>query len=337
MNSSFHINYISNLLNSNTNNTIYNYVVGGIVGGSIYGLVIFLNPLAIIGLVSFYKVIATTSCIGIGSYIMDSYGTNYYKELNNIRKECLDNNSDLSKYINDNNKLHIYKCIHLILNSNTNSIGKINYEYLNIYKIFNNNNTQSETNTQPDSNKCLQLLKYHIKHISMLIIDVFNISDNLIIEYINRCIQRIIYNQTYSYIINIIDEITDNQNLIFIKQKNNPILYKKLQQSSDKYKLNYLILTKMMNNMIDMKNITDKISCIETICNQINIELNKNDISADDLLDILPFIIIKSNIENPYTELMYMNEYIENLIDKNAYLLIMFHSAVDYIKNYNYI
>lgn len=325
---SFDINYISNLLNSNNTNTIHNYIIGGIMGGGLCSLLFVINPPTLIGLVAFHKLLTTIGCIGIGSYTMDIYGTNYYKDLSKIKQECLNNNIDLSQYINENNKLQIYKCIHSLLNSKTNSIGQINYEYLKIYSTI--------TNDKINNDKCLQLLKYHIKHISMLMIDVFDINSELMINYINICIKRIIYSQTYSYIINIISVLTDEQNLIFIKQKNNPILYKTLESNCNQYKLNYLILVEMINTITNMTNTIDKISCIETICNQISIELHKNDISADDLLNILPYIIIKSNIEIPYTELMYMNEYIENSTDKNAYLLIMFHSAIDYIKNYNY-
>ena len=78
---SFHIDYVSNLLKSNNTNTINNYIIGGIVGGGLCSLFFIINSPSLIGIVTFHKLLTTIGCIGIGSYTMDIYGTNYYKEL----------------------------------------------------------------------------------------------------------------------------------------------------------------------------------------------------------------------------------------------------------------
>ena len=99
-----------------------------------------------------------------------------------------------------------------------------------------------------------------------------------------------------------------------------------------KYDLNYKVLIEMMNTIKYSKTPDEKISCITTLVKQINLELNNN-ITADNLLDILSYILIHSNIDNPYDELIYMDEYSTNNSDLNAYTLVSFNAVIDYVQS----
>ena len=55
--------------------------------------------------------------------------------------------------------------------------------------------------------------------------------------------------------------------------------------------------------------------------------------ASDELLDILVYIIIKSDIENPYDEIKFIDEYLKDNSNKFGYLLVSFNAATDYIRN----
>ena len=55
--------------------------------------------------------------------------------------------------------------------------------------------------------------------------------------------------------------------------------------------------------------------------------------STDELLDVLVYIIIKSDIENPYDEIKFIDEYLKDNSNKYGYLLVSFNVATDYIRN----
>ena len=177
----------------------------------------------------------------------------------------------------------------------------------------------------------LILLKYHISQINTLLLFVYNLTEYKICNYIKTCIERIICKQNYTHLISIIQAKTYNDNILFMKNKYNPNIQQQITSEIYKYNLNYKVLFEMINTIQYSKTPIDKLSCITTVVKQINLELTN--LNADDLLDIMAYIIINSNIDNPYDEIIYMDEYFTDNINLDAYTLVCFNAVIDYIKS----
>lgn len=312
----FNIKTIPKLIGANTNETYLNYFTGGLIGGSILsGLLIFTCPAILLPYIT-VKIITTGSGIGVGSYLLNKCSFNYYEHMDDLKKACIKFDNNFITNLENSNYNLIWNNLYKILININHPIGYINYQYMYLYKEY---------------DQQLIVLRYHINQINSLILYIYNITKYNMCNYIKTCIERIICKQTYDNIYTDLQEKTHNNNELFMKKKYNPIVQKKITEEIYKYDLNYKVLIEMMNTILIGKTPDEKISCITTLVKQINLELNNN-VTADNLLDILSYILINSNIDNPYDELIYMDEYSANNSDLNAYTLVSFNAVIDYIK-----
>lgn len=317
----FNIKTIPKLIESDKTETYLNYVTGGIVGGSICGgLILILSPKIII-FVTATKLITTIIGMGIGSYIFDTNSLNYYEKMHEIKEQSIKLDSIFIENLNANKYHCIYGNLNTILNNKDHPIGEINNRYLELYKRY---------------NAPLHVLKYHIQQLTDLINYVYSISTYTqnIINYVTTCTEKSICNQMYNYITSIIGEMSIEYNTEFLKKKNDFDIQDKITNNITKYRLYYTILIELINDIPKATNAIDKIACIDKITTEITDQLQKKNkiMTADDLLDILSYLIICSSIDNPYDEITYMNEYMNRLDSKQEYLVVSFNAAVDYIR-----
>lgn len=318
---SFDVKTIPKLLESNKTETYLNYVTGGVVGGSICGGLMFLLSPKIILFFTTTKLITTIVGVGFGSYIFDANSLNYYEKMNDIKNICMKNDTELINNLESYKFDGIYDNINLILNNSEHPIGEINYKYLEIYKRY---------------DAPLHVLKYHINQLTDLIYYVYSINTYTqnIINYIKTCIEKSICNKMYNYITNIIGEMSIEYNTEFKKKKQNHDVIYKITNNILKYNLSYNKLIEFMNNIPKSTNPIDKVSNIEEMTIDIinQLKLKNKIMTADTLLDILSYVLIRSSINNPYDEITYMNKCMNDNSSRNEYLIVSFNAAVDYIR-----
>ena len=294
---SFDVKTIPKLLESNKTETYLNYVTGGVVGGSICGGLMFLLSPKIILFFTTTKLITTIVGVGVGSYIFDANSLNYYEKMNDIKNICMKNDTELINNLESYKFDGIYDNINSILNNSEHPIGEINYKYLEIYKRY---------------DAPLHVLKYHINQLTDLIYYVYSINTYTqnIINYIKTCIEKSICNKMYNYITNIIGEMSIEYNTEFKKKKQNQDVIYKITNNILKYNLSYNKLIEFMNNIPKSTNPIDKVSNIEEMTTDIinQLKLKNKIMTADTLLDILSYVLIRSSINNPYDEIKYMNK-----------------------------
>lgn len=318
----FNIYTIPKLIESDETESYKNYLTGGVIGGTItFGLSLFFIPKVAI-LATIGKIVTTVLGIGTGSYILDTNTFNNFEKMKEIQEKSLEKSDKLIRNIDNKNYMYIYDNINNILRNENHPIGNINNKFKQLYIKY---------------EKPTIVLKFHIHQIQNLVIYVYKLDSETykLKNYILTSIERSICNQIYNYIINIICKMTYENNQQFQKNKNNIQIQKQIYSEIKKYDLNYYVLITMFNNIQNCTTAIDKISCIETISNQISTELkhkNKN-MASDELLDILVYIIIKSDIENPYDEIKFIDEYLKDNSNKYGYLLVSFNAATDYIRN----
>ena len=92
------------------------------------------------------------------------------------------------------------------------------------------------------------------------------------------------------------------------------------------------MLVEIINTFYKTTTYIDKISCLKTFFKQLELELNELLVS-DIVLDILVYIIIISDITDPYDDIKYIEEQLKDFKDENAFYLITFKSSIDYITN----
>ena len=317
----FNIKTIPKLIESDKTETYLNYVTGGLVGGSICGGLIFILSPKIILVVTATKLITTIIGMGIGSYVFDTNSLNYYEKMHEIKEQCVQLDSIFIRNLNNNKYDYIYITINSILTDKENPIGEINNRYLELYKRY---------------DAPLHVLKYHIKQLTDLINYVYSINTYTqnIINYVTTCTEKSICNQMYNYITSIIREMSIEYNTEFLKKKKDTNIQLKITDNITKYRLYYTILIELINDIPKATNVIDKIACIEKITTEITDQLQKKNkmMTADDLLDILSYLIINSSIDNPYDEITYMNEYMNKLHSSKEYLVVSFNASVDFIR-----
>jgi len=320
----FNINTIPKLIESDYTETYINYLTGGLIGGSItYGLVLLFSPKIII-LATASKLITTIFGISAGSYLLDTNSLNHYQKMTEIKDLSKIKSKQFITNINNSDYMYLYDNITTILTNKDHPIGEVNYKYINLYKQY---------------DKPLVVLKFHLYQVKNLIQYVYDLDkySEKLKNYILTCIERCICNLTYNYIINIICNMNQDYNKQFRINKNDSKIHNEMKKDITKYNLNFNVLIEMINNINNCKSSYDKISCLDTLTKQINKELANQgqQMASDNLLDVLTYIILNSSIYNPYDEIQYIDEYLQNNNDKYAYLLTSFNAAVNYIKNYN--
>ena len=257
----------------------------------------------------------------------------------------------LYKSININNLRDSYNyCIHNCIisyiidriNQNNTNINNLFYKFINLYKKKYNYNYFFFGENVDNKLKHIHIC---IHYLLVIICQIFIKKNNNAINNISS-ILLIIQRFVLTELNDIIEPIFIKKNVLKNSIINNKLIY---LNNLNKYNdldldiINNLFFVNycdIFNQIINNYSSIDKLNNINIIFKTVSYDLNNickiNNAGADILLPILVYIIIKSKVDNLYTQLNYINEFIYNffLDGEMGYALASLETAIEVIYNY---
>ena len=313
-------------MNDSTKNIILCILIGGLIGGPI-GLIISCK----------LALYSTLSGSGIGYIISNKYYEDYelnyhfsFETFENIKEKSIKYDSKLIELFK--NKKQIKKNIEKIFIDKNHPITMHNKMYLTslIHRYQNTN---------------IDIFKEYVLYRKSMFYMIINIYfDNNI----SLSEKMMIYTSMEENIIQCIYPFLIKRCIKENKEKD--IYYNKIHDNKDIVNNKINIIKKDIGKVYDMINFDNliyqiselnmikiaeyKADHILSMVDMINYQIgndNKYLLTADILIPLFSYLILKSTIYNPYSELSYIDNLLINQKNESAYMMITLYSSLEYI------